>query len=136
MSDSLRPHSSPWNSPGQKTGVGNWSLLQGIFPTQGWNPGLPHCRWIIYQLSHKGSPRSHWWEPILIGWCLYKKRKRHLSYFSQGHEAEKPPRQHPDLRLPVFRPTRKNISIFLNHPTYGILLQQPNSRQPFCPQNI
>ena len=31
----------------------------GIFPTQGWNPGLPHCRWIIYWLSHKGSPRSH-----------------------------------------------------------------------------
>ena len=31
----------------------------GIFPTQGWNPGLPHCRWIIYQVIHKGSPRSH-----------------------------------------------------------------------------
>ena len=37
------------------TGVGSLSLLQGIFPTQGSNPGLPHCRWIIYQLSHKGS---------------------------------------------------------------------------------
>ena len=34
---------SPWNSPGQNTGVGGLSLLQGIFPTQGWNPGLPHC---------------------------------------------------------------------------------------------
>ena len=33
-----------------------FSLLQGIFPTQGSNPGLPHCRWIVYQLSHKGSP--------------------------------------------------------------------------------
>ena len=33
------------------------SLLQGIFPTQGSNPGLPHCRWILYQLRHKGSPR-------------------------------------------------------------------------------
>ena len=30
-------------------------LLQGIFPTQGSNPGLPYCRWILYQLSHKGS---------------------------------------------------------------------------------
>jgi len=35
---------SPWNSPGQNTGVGSHSLLQGIFPTQGSNPGLPHCR--------------------------------------------------------------------------------------------
>ena len=44
------------NSLGQNTGVGSLSLLQGIFPTQGSNPGLPHCRWILYQLSHKGSP--------------------------------------------------------------------------------
>ena len=48
---------SPWNSPGQNTGVGSLSLLQGIFPTQGSNLGLPHCRQIFYQLSHKGSPR-------------------------------------------------------------------------------
>ena len=56
--DSLWPHglSSPWNSPGQNTGVGSLSLLQGIFPTQGPNPGLPHCRWIPYQLSHKRNP--------------------------------------------------------------------------------
>ena len=47
---------SPWNSLGQNTGFGSLSLLQGIFPTQGSNPGLPHCRWILYQLSHKGSP--------------------------------------------------------------------------------
>ena len=48
---------SPWNTPGQNTGVGSCSLLQGIFPTQGSNSGLPHCRWILYQLSHKGSPK-------------------------------------------------------------------------------
>ena len=48
---------SPWNSPGQNTEVGSLSLLQGIFPTQGSNPGLLHCRQIFYQLSHKGSPR-------------------------------------------------------------------------------
>ena len=54
----LRPHGlhSPWNSPSQNTGVRSCSLLQGIFSTQGWNPGLPHCRQILYQLSHKGSP--------------------------------------------------------------------------------
>ena len=46
MSNSLRPHGlySPWNSPGQNTGLGSLSLLQEIFPTQGWNPGLPHCK--------------------------------------------------------------------------------------------
>ena len=52
---------SPWNSPGQNTGVGNLSLLQGIFPTQGSNPGLPHCRQIPYQLSHQGSPAKRVW---------------------------------------------------------------------------
>ena len=49
------------NSPGQNTGVRSLSLLQGILPTQGSNPGLPHCRWILYQLSHKGSPRTLEW---------------------------------------------------------------------------
>ena len=47
---------SPWNSPGQDTGVGSLSLLQGILPIQGENPGLLHCRWILHQLSHQGSP--------------------------------------------------------------------------------
>ena len=47
---------SPWNSPGQNTGVDSLSLLQRIFPTQGSNPGLPHYRWIFYQLSYQGSP--------------------------------------------------------------------------------
>ena len=47
---------SPWNSPGQNTGVGSPSLLQGTLPTPGSNPGLPHCRQILYQLSHQGSP--------------------------------------------------------------------------------
>ena len=66
MSDSLRPHGlyNPWNSPGQDTGVScpfsrvssqpkSPGDLQGIIP----NPGLPHCRQILYQLSHEGSPR-------------------------------------------------------------------------------
>ena len=58
VSDSLHPRGlySPWNSPGQDTGVGSLSLLQGIFPTQGSNPGLWHYSWILYQLSHNGSP--------------------------------------------------------------------------------
>ena len=57
MSDSLWPHGlySQWNSPGQNTGMGSCSLLQGIFPTQESNPGLPHCRQILCQLSYQGS---------------------------------------------------------------------------------
>ena len=47
---------TPWKSPGQNTGVSSCSLLQRIFPTQGLNPGHPHCRWILYQLSHDGGP--------------------------------------------------------------------------------
>ena len=60
LSNSLRPQRlySPWNSPGQNTGVGSLSLLQQIFSTQGSNPGLPHCRRILYQLSHKGNAYS------------------------------------------------------------------------------
>ena len=66
---------SPWNSPSQNTGVGSLSLLQGIFPTQGLNPGLPHCRQILYPLSHKGSPTTikagiYWRFPMFPGHFL------------------------------------------------------------------
>ena len=47
---------SPWDSPDQTTGVGSHSLLQGIFPTQGSNPGFLHCGQILYQLNHQASP--------------------------------------------------------------------------------
>ena len=58
VSDPLQLHGlhSPWNSPGQNTGVGSLSLLQGIFPPQGSNPGVLHCRWILYELSYQGRP--------------------------------------------------------------------------------
>ena len=85
VSDSLRPpglQSSrllhPWDSPGQNTGVGCHFLLQGIFSTQGSNPGLPHCRQTLYQLSHQGSPAQAWKQPEwplaaeqIKVWCLY-----------------------------------------------------------------
>ena len=66
MSNSLRPHGlyNPQNSPGQNTGMGSHSILQGIFLTQGLNPGLLHCRQILYQLSHQGSPR-------ILAWVAY-----------------------------------------------------------------
>ena len=60
---------SPWDSPGQNAGVGSLSLLQGIFPTQGSNPDLPHCRRILYQLSHKGSP-------MILEWVAYPFSRR------------------------------------------------------------
>ena len=70
VSNSLWFHElySPWNSPGQNTGVGSLSLPQGIFPTQGSNPGLLHCRQIFYQLSHKRSNYNYF---IVILICIY-----------------------------------------------------------------
>ena len=63
VSNSLWPHGLlphrllwPWDSSGKNTGVGRHSLLQGIFWTQGSNPGLPHCRQILYSLRHRGAP--------------------------------------------------------------------------------
>ena len=50
---------SPWNSPSQNTGLVSCYLLQRIVSIQGLNPGLPHCRWIFYQLIHEGSPVSN-----------------------------------------------------------------------------
>ena len=66
VSDSLPPHGlySPWNSPGQNTGVGSQPFLQGIFPTQGSNPGVPHCKMLLYHLSRQGSPR-------ILEWAAY-----------------------------------------------------------------
>ena len=59
------------DSPGKNTGVGYHALLQGIFPSQGLNPGLPHCRWILYQLSYLGL--SLFKSSLKRGWriCLW-----------------------------------------------------------------
>ena len=69
VSDSLQPHGlssarliCPWNSPGQNTGVGSHSLLEGIFLSQGSNPGLLHFRPILHHLNHQGSPGILKWE--------------------------------------------------------------------------
>ena len=59
-SPALQADSLPAEPPGKpkNTAVGSLSLLQGTFPSQGSNPGLPHCRRTFYQMSHKGSPRA------------------------------------------------------------------------------
>ena len=74
MSDSLQPLGlyptrllCLWNFSGKNTGVGCHFLLQGIFPTQGLNPGLLHCRQMLYHLSHQGSPKG---KPV-----IYEKKK-------------------------------------------------------------
>ena len=71
VSDSLQPHGlySLWNSPDQNTGVGSLSLLQGIFLTQGLNPGLLHCRQILYQLSHQVIPYVQIVKEIYLIYC-------------------------------------------------------------------
>jgi len=58
----------PWNSPGKNTGVACHALLQGIFPIQGLNPGLPHCRQIRYHLSYLG-PLDIWYIHLLNFLC-------------------------------------------------------------------
>ena len=72
LSYSLWPHGlqttrllCPWNSPSKNPGVGSHSLLQEIFPTQGLNPGLPHCRQILHHLS-QGSPYIYIYQLINI----------------------------------------------------------------------
>ena len=87
MSDCLPSHGlqparllCPWNSSGKNTGVGCHALLQGIFPTQGSNPGLLHCRQILYHLSHLGLKQllfaARSWVALQTGsvvwgsWCV------------------------------------------------------------------
>ena len=70
----------PWDSPGKNTRVGCHALLQGIFPTQGLNPGVPHCRWYTH---------THTLSPILIPTCswyyeLYQKNPLNCSFYTGG----------------------------------------------------
>ena len=78
MSNFLQPHGLPSSrkSPCQNTGVGGHSLLQWIFPTQGLNPGLPHCKLILYQLSHQGSPRILEWGAYPFSRGSFQSRNR------------------------------------------------------------
>jgi len=74
MDCSLPGSSVHWDSPGKDTRVGFHALLQGIFQPQGSNPGLPHCRQIIYHLSHQGSPRILEWglsDPVIEAGLLH-----------------------------------------------------------------
>ena len=77
VSYSSRPHGlqptrllHPWNFPGKSTGVGCHFLLQEIFPTQESNLGLPHCRQMLYHLSHQGSPLDYKGNPSALSFYL------------------------------------------------------------------
>ena len=84
VSDSLRPRGlqparllHPWDFPGKSTGVGGHFLLQGIFPMQGLNPGLPHCRWT--NLPDTTLNERSWIWKVLLGDLIYLKYKDRLS---------------------------------------------------------
>ena len=87
VSDSSQPHGLyptsllyPWDSPGKNTGVGCHALLQGIFPTQGSNLGLPYCRQILYHLSYEGSHSTHYLVITDIGRECFLKRIHIYAY--------------------------------------------------------
>ena len=89
MSNSLLPHRlySPWNSPGQNTGVDTLSLLQGIFPTQESNRGLLNCRRILYQLSCEGSPRKMVPKNLFAGQKWRKRQRMELWTWGEGRRG-------------------------------------------------
>ena len=70
------------NSPGKNTGMGCHGILQGIFLTQGLNPGIPHCRQILYTLSHQGSPRILEWVAYPFSRVTSQPRNSYLFLFT------------------------------------------------------
>ena len=99
-------------SPGKNTGVGCHALLQRILPTQGWNPGFPHCRRILYHLSHQGSPN----------WCIGSVQFSHSvvssSLWPHGRQHARPP-------CPSPPPLLKLMSIELVMPSNHLILCLP-----------
>ena len=120
MPDSLRPHGlqpaelpCPWDSPGKNTGVGCHFLLQGIFPTQGSNVGLPHCGQILHHLSHQGSPRKS-----LNGWKLASSHLLRILW--------KWPRL---IQLCILSPSSlqsPSLSLCFSHAGYWLILENAN----------
>ena len=95
MSDSFDPITAAWQgscpySPGKNTRVGCHFLLQGIFPTQALNPGLLHCRQILYQLSHQGNPNKVM-RMMLIQYdsSPYKKKQRDTETYKENTHDER-----------------------------------------------
>ena len=127
MSDSLRPHGlySPWNSPGQNTGVGSLSLtLQGIFPTRGWS--LPHCGRILTQLNHKRSRSMLEWEAYPFSRGSSRPRNRTgVSYIAGGFLTSWAIREGPGLQYRSQSLLTPTAALILPLP---LLLTQPANR--------
>ena len=105
MSDSLRPmgcslpgSSVHGESPGKNTGVGCHALCQGILPAQGLNPGLPHCRQILYPLSHRGGPG-------ILEWVAYP--------FSRGSSAQESNRSLLHCRQTLYQLSYEGVNLKL-----------------------
>ena len=100
------------DSPGKNTEVGCHALLQGIFPTQRLNPGLPHCKWILYCLSHQGSPittQSILFYPIIVSQAIIfitilplQKTIRNRLLPTMKMRIPKFQSRHSDLRVQLF----------------------------------
>ena len=132
LSDSFQPHGlyiySPWNSPGQNTGVGTLSLLHGIFPTQGSKPGLLHSGWILYQLSHKGSPSVV--KPLT---------KNHTMSVWLQNSLPKLLRRHPPTALYFTEKKKKKTEVWTLSPPFGNFLPQLREASispPLCSQAL
>ena len=117
------------DSPGKNTGVGCHALLQGIFPTQGLNPGVPHCRQILYHLSHQGSPRMLQYIAYpFSGGSSWPRNQTGVScrwVFLPAELPGKPSESHikqPALHLAYKRHTLQMLSAFSPHPTTPPLL--------------
>ena len=123
MSNSLQHQGlySPWNSPGQNTGVGSLSLLQGIFPTQGPNPSLLHSRQILYQLSHKGSPR-------ILEWVAYP--------FSRGSSQTKNWTKSPALQADCLLARIRSDQISHSVVSDSLQPHETQHARPPCPSPI
>ena len=103
--NSLQPHEPqptrllcPWDSPSKNTRVGSPSLFQGIFLIQGSNPGLLHCKHMLYCLSHQGSPNYYWVSPFKTTMTKKKKLKKNLPQKSDK----------PNMPLPYSRVSLQN----------------------------
>ena len=75
----------PWDFPGKNTGVGCHFLLQEIFPTQGLNPGLLHCRQTLYHLSHQGGIVIKLCRTLVTPWTVARQAPRSMGFSRQKY---------------------------------------------------
>ena len=104
------------DSPGKNTGVGCHALLLGIFPTQGSNPGLLHCRWIPYQLSHNGVSNS-----FVIPWTIAHQAPLFMGFPRQAYVPFPFPRHLPDPRIEPTSPVLADVLFTTESPGKHII---------------